>query len=91
MTDNIPSYTPLINSFITPLHTDLIFISFILSILSLTPNLPHYMPMTAQSLSKVSVDVRQLGVDMVTIVGHKFGCPKGVAALYMREGINTLF
>ena len=42
--------------------------------------------LTAQSLGKVSVDVRHLGVDMVTIVGHKFGCPKGVAALYMREG-----
>ena len=42
----------------------------------------------AQSLGKVRVDVRSLGVDMVTIVGHKFGCPKGVASLYMREGIH---
>lgn len=26
------------------------------------------------------------GVDMVTIVGHKFGAPKGIAALYIRPG-----
>lgn len=40
----------------------------------------------AQSIGKVLVDVRALDVDMLTIVGHKFGAPKGVAALYIREG-----
>lgn len=30
-----------------------------------------------------------LALDMCTLVGHKFGAPKGVAALYMREGIRT--
>ena len=31
----------------------------------------------AQSLGKVRVDARSLGVDLLTIVGHKYGAPKG--------------
>jgi cysteine desulfurase len=41
----------------------------------------------AQSIGKVHVDVKELGVDMLTIVGHKFGAPKGVAALYIKDGV----
>lgn len=42
----------------------------------------------AQSVGKVWVDVQLLQVDLFTIVGHKYGAPKGVAALYIREGIK---
>lgn len=41
----------------------------------------------AQSVGKVPVLPRKLDADLATIVGHKFGAPKGVAALYVRKGV----
>lgn len=41
----------------------------------------------AQAVGKIEVKVDELGVDMLTMVGHKFGAPKGVAALYRRRGV----
>jgi len=42
----------------------------------------------AQSVGKVPVDANDLGVDLMTIAGHKLYAPKGVGALYVRNGIE---
>ncbi|MBN1481186.1 selenide, water dikinase SelD [candidate division KSB1 bacterium] len=42
----------------------------------------------AQSIGKIAVRVNDLGVDMLSIAGHKLYAPKGVGALYVRHGTN---
>lgn len=42
----------------------------------------------AQSVGKVPVDVREMFADLVTIAGHKLYAPKGVGALFVREGVE---
>ena len=41
-----------------------------------------------QAFGKIEVDLTDSGIDLYSISGHKINAPKGVAALYIRKGLN---
>jgi cysteine desulfurase len=40
----------------------------------------------AQSAGKIDTDVTRLGIDLLTLAGHKLYAPKGIGALYIKKG-----
>ena len=42
-----------------------------------------------QAVGKLEVDVKEMGVDFLSLSGHKLYAPKGIAALYIRKGVEV--
>lgn len=41
-----------------------------------------------QAVNSIKIDVREQNIDLLSMSGHKFGAPKGIGVLYIRNGID---
>ncbi|MCI8290774.1 MAG: cysteine desulfurase [Clostridia bacterium] len=45
---------------------------------------------SVQAVGKIKIDVKELGVDTLSLSGHKINAPKGIGILYVKNGISLI-
>jgi len=60
----------------------------IAKLLDTLPKRPIFHCDCVQSFGKLDINVKKIGVDMISISGHKVHAPKGIGALYIKKGLH---